>query len=75
MTDQMTEVVEKKSSKAIRVVLMIALCGAVFGTGVLRSYQAGVEMQAKQVMRQANDPAAVAAAQHQIQWAKNIVKR
>jgi len=66
--------VTKDSSKGLRIALMIMLCATIFGSGVLRSYQAGVESQAKRVMAEVNSPAALAAVQHQIQWAKNIKK-
>jgi hypothetical protein len=65
----------KKDSKAARIALMVVLCATIFGSGVLRSYQAGVETQAKRVMADVNSPAALAAVQHQIQMAKNIVKK
>jgi hypothetical protein len=66
--------VTKDSSKGLRIALMIMLCATIFGSGVLRSYQAGVESQARRVMAEVNSPAALAAVQHQIQWAKNIKK-
>jgi hypothetical protein len=70
------EVVEAKDrSKGVRVALMVVLCLTIFASGVLRSYQAGVEDQAKRVMHEVNSPSQLAAAQHQIQWAKNIVKK
>ena len=70
------EVVETKDrSKGLRIALMVVLCLTIFASGVLRSYQAGVESQAQRVMHEVNSPAQLAAAQHQIQWAKNIVKK
>jgi len=65
---------EKKSSKVLRVGLMVALCATIFGAGVLRSYQAGVESQAKRVMAEANNPVTLAALQHQYQLAKVVKK-
>jgi hypothetical protein len=65
----------KDSSKAVRIVLMVVLCATIFASGVLRSYQAGVENQAARVMHEVNNPATIAATQHQIQWAKNMVKK
>jgi hypothetical protein len=66
--------VQKDHTKPVRIALTLLLCLVVFGSGLLRSYQAGVTSQAAQVMREANNPAAIAAAQHQIQWAKNYQK-
>jgi hypothetical protein len=63
--------VEVGERKGLRIVLTGLLCLAVFGAGLLRSYQMGVQTQAATVMHTANDPAAIAAAQHQIRWAKN----
>lgn len=66
----MTAEVSKDSSKALRIALMLVLCVVVLGASVLRSYQAGIEAQAKTTMRDANNPAVLAAAQKQIQSAK-----
>ena len=65
----------KESSRVVRIALTVLLCATIFGSGVLRSYQAGVENQAARIMHEVNNPATLAAAQHQIQWAKNIVKK
>jgi hypothetical protein len=70
----MENTTEKKTTKAARVALMTVLCLTIFASGVLRSYQAGVESQAKRVMADANNPVTLAALQHQIQTAK-LVKR
>ena len=66
--------VGKDRTKGVRILLMVLLCVTLFGAGILRSYQAGVENQAQRVMHEVNSPAALAAAQHQIQWAKNLKK-
>lgn len=74
MTDTVKNVKVGNDRKVTRVVLTGLLCLAVFGAGLLRSYQAGVQAQAAHIMRAANDPAAIAAAHHQINWAKNNAK-
>jgi anti-sigma regulatory factor (Ser/Thr protein kinase) len=71
MTENGNNVEVGNDRKVLRVVLTGLLCLAVFGAGLLRSYQMGVQEQAANVMRSANDPAALAAAHHQINWAKN----
>jgi uncharacterized protein HemX len=66
----MTAEVGKDTTKKLRIALMLVLCVVILGATVLRSYQAGVENQAKNSMRDANNHTAIAAAQKQIQSAK-----
>ena len=71
MTENVKSVEVGSDRKVLRVVLTGLLCLAVFGAGLLRSYQMGVQTQAANIMHAANDPAALAAAHHQINWANN----